>query len=119
MCELEDLSECAMNIVIDIIIRKPSKALQFSEILLKYSMSTKHNVCRQQALDKIEKIFHVVPESLRAHIKEHALNQMKLLVLSTPPESFLSARWTEDLTKICMTLILQLLPHNQGIFTVI
>lgn len=113
MCELEELSACAMNIIVDLILQTPSKRVL--GLLLSLSMS-RNNTTRTLAVEKTMLIYEKV-ELFKTHIEKHSTDLMQLVVEHKPPEN-LGDVWTENEVKICLALVLEILPHKHGIYLI-
>lgn len=111
MCELEELSECALNIIVDLIMQTPSKHVL--GLLLSLSMS-RNNTTRVFAVEKTMFIYEKV-HSFKSHIENHSVGQMQLIIENKPPKN-LGDVWTEIEVKVCLALVLELLPHKHGTF---
>lgn len=111
MCELEELSECALNIIVDLILQMPSKRVL--SLLLSLSMS-RNNTTRVFAVEKTMLIYEKI-DLFKSHIEKQSVDQMQLVLENKPPEN-LGDVWTENEVKICLALMLEILPHKQGIF---
>lgn len=109
MCEFEELSECALNIIVDLIIQAPSERLL--NVLLSLLIS-RNNVTRMLAVQKILLVYDNV-NKFKSHIEKYSVEQMKLIVDDKPPEN-LGDVWTENEVKICVALILELLPYKHS-----
>lgn len=110
MCELEELSECALDIIVDLIMQMPSKRVL--ALLLSLSMS-RNNTTRKFAVEKTMLIYEKV-DIFKSHIENHSVDQMQLIVGDKPPEN-LGDVWTENEATVCLALVLELLPHKHGI----
>lgn len=122
ICEMSDLSNCGMEIVRELALRRPPKRLKYLNVLLKYSV---HEVSelRDIAAANILKIYLARP-SLVETIEEFALRWLHYVEKSTPPADVFHADygraeaavvWTESLTKLCLTPFLIILPQHDDL----
>lgn len=111
MCELEDMAECALNTIVEMILQTPSKRVL--GLLLSLSMS-RNNTTRVFAVEKTMLIYNQV-EAFKEHIERQSSEQMHLVNETKPPES-LGDIWTENEVKICLALMLEIIPHKHGKF---
>ncbi|XP_063705465.1 symplekin [Culicoides brevitarsis] len=110
MCELEDMTECGLNIMTDLIFQTPSKNVL--TLLLTLSMS-RNNATRSVAVEKIIMVYDKV-NGFKEHIEQKSIEQMNMVNESSPP-SCLGEVWTENEVKICLALMLELLPHRHDL----
>lgn len=119
LCKIEDLSEFAMNICKDLLLRKPPKAHMFLKLLLRLSIS-EYTAVREAAIEKITEIY-ALDKQFVGDISSFALTQLNHLQLAEPPRELIErddvdvALWSEDLTKICLRLAMELLPLQNAL----
>jgi symplekin len=124
MCTMIDLSNCSLNLIKDLIIRRPPKQGQMLTILLTLAV---HNnvVVREKSLEIIVEIFDQQP-ALREKVETFALKWLGFLRDQSPADEMFSiqyeridalATWNEDLGKICLGLYMAILPLKEGKLT--
>lgn len=126
MCETETLTECGMQLVKDLLIRRPPKEAKLLAILLQYSHNQSSALLREKALDNLVCVYslHKIQTD---KIEAYACKWLSYLEAETPSAEFLKALewskdqevpkvWTEDLIKLCLNLFLTILGYNEGLF---
>lgn len=121
MCKMEGLSDITINICKEILTRKPPKAKQFLDLLLKLTAS-EHVTIRDEAIEKVLHLYQT-ENQLKETIEAFATKQINYLELNEPPAEMVHeggvAIWNEELTKICLRLIMDLLPMNDKLLHII
>lgn len=117
---MPDLSETAMHMIRDLAIHRPPKQLKFLQVLLRYSVHDNVAI-RDKAIDSLI-IMYAEQKILIDHIEQHALIWLHFLEKSVPPAPIFTADfgradatsvWTENLTKVCLSLFLALVPYHE------
>ncbi|XP_055603374.1 symplekin-like [Uranotaenia lowii] len=120
MCQLEELSDCGMQITKDLLIRRPPKEKAYMEILLRYS-AYDNVIIREKAIQYLMHIYSL-HRILTNVMEARALLWVGYLELETPPEMIFASEfgryehprlWTDDLAKTCLGLFLEVLVYNQ------
>ncbi|XP_053670228.1 symplekin [Anopheles nili] len=120
MCELEELSDCGMQIAKDLLIRRPPKERQYLDILLKYSYYENATV-REKAIEYVMNVF-AVHRIMTEDIEKNALIWLGYLENENPSEPMFAAEygrselprtWTEELAKVCLGLFLEVMVYDQ------
>ncbi|XP_031626732.1 symplekin [Contarinia nasturtii] len=123
-CEVVSLSRCAMEIVRDLAVSRPPKRLRFLNVLLRFSMHENYDL-REKAQQNLITIY-AQHQLCRDKIEEFALRWLNYLQKETPPNEIFNndygrtetaIKWTESLSKICLSLFLNLLQNNDGLLT--
>uniref|UniRef100_A0A336LMS5 CSON005637 protein n=1 Tax=Culicoides sonorensis TaxID=179676 RepID=A0A336LMS5_CULSO len=107
MCEIEEVLESCLDILVDLITQTPTK--RFLNLLFTLSIS-RTNATRTLAVTKIINIYKTV-DMFKNDIEKYSIDQMNLVIKNKPPEK-LGDVWTENEAKICFALILELLPYK-------
>ncbi|XP_040172617.1 symplekin [Anopheles arabiensis] len=120
MCELEELVDCGMQIVKDLLIRRPPREKQYLDILLKYAYY-ENGTIREKAIEYVMSVF-AVHRIMTEDIEKKALVWLAHLENELPPESMFAAEygraehprtWTEELAKVCLGLFLEVMVYDQ------
>lgn len=123
-CEVANLSRCSMEIVRDLVITRPPKRIKFLNILLRFSVHENYDL-REKAQQNLITIYSQ-HNLCRTEIEEFALRWLNYLANDTPTQEIFKSEygrtetavvWTELLSKTCLSLYLQLLPHNDELLT--
>ena len=127
MCEREELAECSLELIKDLLIRRPPKEEDLLQILLKYSLHKKSELS-DKALTNIVNIYSL-HKIMTEKIEEFAIKWLNYLRCPTPNEELVKVlsidknvddldeniTWTEDLVKMCLNLFSSLLPFNHNL----
>lgn len=116
ICEMADLSNCGMNILRELTLRRPPKREKYLNLLLRYAV---HEITdlREKALTNLQQLY-TEQDSLADEIEVFALRWLNYLEKPTPPEIIFGVDygraetaivWTESLSKICLSLFLTIL----------
>uniref|UniRef100_A0A182K4K1 Symplekin n=1 Tax=Anopheles christyi TaxID=43041 RepID=A0A182K4K1_9DIPT len=120
MCELEELADCGMQIIKDLLIRRPPKERQYLDILLKYSYY-ENGMIREKAIEYVMNVF-AVHRIMTEDIEKKTLVWLAYLENELPPESMFAVEygraehprtWTEELAKVCLGLFLEVMVYDQ------
>lgn len=120
MCELEEMSFHCLELVKDLAVRRPTRRSRFLNILLTYSVH-ENGALRERALESVISLY-VTHKVLTNKVDEFALEWLKFLEAEKPPAQMFSAEygrpeavliWNEDLIKICLTVVLALMPYHE------
>uniref|UniRef100_A0A182RXR1 Symplekin n=1 Tax=Anopheles funestus TaxID=62324 RepID=A0A182RXR1_ANOFN len=120
MCELEELADCGMQIVKDLLIRRPPRERQYLDILLKYSYY-ENGTIREKAIEYVMNVF-AVHRIMTEQIEKNALSWLAYLEHENPTESMFAVEygraehprtWTEELAKVCLGLFLEVMVYDQ------
>ncbi|XP_050068285.1 symplekin [Anopheles maculipalpis] len=120
MCELEELADCGMQIVKDLLIRRPPKERQYLNVLLKYSYN-ENGTIREKAIEYVMNVF-AVHRIMTEEIEKNALAWLAYLEQENPAESMFTVEygraehprtWTEELAKVCLGLFLEVMVYDQ------
>lgn len=121
-CEVANLSRCAMEIVRDLTISRPPKRVRFLNILLRFAVHENYDL-REKAQQNLANIY-AQRKLCRDVIEEFALRWLNYLEKESPPNEVFNIDygrtesavvWTESLSKICLSLFLLLLQHNDSL----
>lgn len=120
MCELAELSDCAMDLIKELTVRRPPKQENFLNILLKYSVHD-NAVIREKSIHNLI-ILYDIHKILTDKIEAYATVWLNYLENQQPPADLFILEygrtepitvWNENLTKICLSLYLSILPYNE------
>ncbi|XP_053659395.1 symplekin [Anopheles marshallii] len=120
MCELEELADCGMQIVKDLLIRRPPRERQYLDILLKYAYY-ENGTIRDKAIEYVMNVF-AVHRIMTEQIEQSALAWLAYLEHENPTESMFAQEygraehprtWTEELAKVCLGLFLEVMVYDQ------
>lgn len=113
-CARAERCVSALNLVHDLIIRRPPRGSTFLSALLSLTIHTDQTV-RECAVSRAVSIYD--RNEWRETIEEHALRHLETLRLPEPPiddSDNGSGAWTDDLSKTRLCLYMALLPHNEA-----
>lgn len=126
--EHEDLIECAVVLVKDLLIRRPPKEAALLTMLLKFLLHGKAKA-RDAAIENILSVYSL-HKILMEDIEEFSVKMMDFLKYETPPSNLVkilpmedrddfddATIWSENLVKICMNLYTTLLPLNESLIS--
>lgn len=126
MANLEELGDCSVVIVKDLLIRRPPKEDILLAEILKFTVHWKATV-RDSAVDNIKKIY-VMHQILIEEIEQFAIKWLSFLEKATPSNDMLkllsienrddfenTSAWNENIIKMCLKLVLTLLPENHAL----
>lgn len=121
--EDDDLVECAVLLLKDLLIRRPPKEAALLTMLLKFSLHGKVKA-REAAIENILSIYSL-HKILIEDIEEFSVKMLEFLKNETPPSNLVkilsmenrddfddASSWNENLVKLCMNLYITLLPLN-------
>lgn len=120
MCELADLSDCAMELLKDLAILRPPKRTKFVDTLLKYTVHD--NVVIREKANANVFLLYAEHKIMVDKIEEHSLKWLQYLEKTEPPAEMFSIEygrseaipmWNEQLAKVCLSLFFNLLPHHE------
>lgn len=120
MCSVDELLNCSMELIKDILIRRPPKQEKCLTMLLKYSVHENVGI-RDKSIENIINLY-AVNKILMDKIEEFANLWLNFLESETPPQIIFSpelgrtdviATWNEDLSKTCISLFLALMPYRE------
>lgn len=118
-CTRAERCMSALNLVHDLVIRRPPKGFAFLTALLTLTIHPDQNV-REGAVARAVSIYE--RSEWRDTIEEHALNHLETLSLPEPPLEDGEAmnegqppQWTDELSKAQLCLYLALLPYNESL----
>lgn len=124
ICEMADLSSCGMEILRELVLKRPPKRLNYLNVLLKYCVHENNDI-RERALANVLRIYSQ-QELLTESIEEFALRWLNYLEKTTPPEAVFGEEygrsdsavvWTESLSRVCVALFLTILPYNDKLLS--
>lgn len=120
MCEWAEFSNCAMELLTELTVRRPPKKLKYLTVLLNFSVH-ENDYLRTQAIENLLKLYaeyKIMPESIVAH----ALLWLSYLEKPEPHMDVFGSQygrgdaaitWTDELSRNCMALFLALLPYHE------
>lgn len=126
MCKLPDYSDCAMQLLTELIIRRPPRRLKYLQVLLKLSVH-ENDYFRTQAIDSLLKLY-AEHKMLNEEIVAHACLWVGYLQKPEPQMEIFGAEygreetaiiWTEALSKNCMAPFLALMPYNEQLLSML
>lgn len=121
ICEMADLSNCGMDILRELTLRRPPKRMTYLTALLRFSV---HEVAslRDRAIANILQLY-LERKSLAGDIEAFALRWLAYVEKTTPPPEVFHADfgraeaavvWTESLSRVCLSPFLAILPlHDE------
>lgn len=126
--EDENLAECSVVLVKDLLIRRPPKESELLLMLLKFTLNGKSKV-RDAATENILNVYSL-HKILKEEIEDFAVKMLSHLQSENPSSNLLkilptnnrddfedATTWNENLVKICLNLYLILLPHNESLIS--
>lgn len=120
MCELAELSDCAMELLKDLTIMRPPKRAKYLDVLLKYTVHD-NVVIREKANANVFSLYaeHKIQVD---KIEDHAILWLCFLEKAEPTSAMFSIEygrseatplWNESLAKVCLSLFFHLLPYHE------
>ncbi|XP_070500737.1 symplekin [Chironomus tepperi] len=123
ICENDDLYECGLVLLKDLLIRRPPREEYLLETLLKFSVH-QNTLIREKAIENVM-IVYTMHQIMLQNIETFAVKSVNFLQLQQPTEAAMKymlfsdlnppEAWTEDMTKSLLNLYLVLLPHNESL----
>lgn len=126
ICENDDLYECGLVLLKDLLIRRPPREEYLLNSLLKFTVHQNSQV-REKAIENVM-IVYSMHQILLENIEAFSIKSLNLLETATPTaktlehiptsefrEMTLPEAWTEDMIKSLLNLYLTLLPHNESL----
>lgn len=123
MAETEDLEDCSLVLVKDLLIRRPPKEEVLIATLLKFAIHGRGSV-REKAIENILNVY-LLHQILIEDIEKFAVKWVSFLEKPSPPDDMLKmispenrddiadfSAWNEESVKLCLNLFLHLLQHN-------
>lgn len=124
MAEIEDLEECSLVLLKDLLTRRPPKEEILLATLLRFSVHGKATV-RDKAIENVMNIY-TLHQILTLDIEKFAIKWLSFLAKPSPPTDMLKqltiidrddfddvSTWNENIVKLCLNLFLQLMPYNE------
>lgn len=124
MCELAEYCDLAMRLISDLTVHRPPKQMRFLNVLLRFSVHENVAV-RERAIDQIIKLY-AEHKILVDKIEEYALLWLGYLEQPKPATAIFSSEfgradatniWTEDLSKVCLSLFFAVMPYHEQLVT--
>lgn len=121
-CEVASLSRISMEIVRDLAISRPPKRTKYLNVLLRFAVHENYDL-REKAQQNLICIY-AQHQLCCAEIEEFALRWLFYLTREAPPNQLFhndfgrtesAVVWTESLSKICLSLFLNLVQHNDDL----
>ncbi|CAO1338910.1 unnamed protein product [Diamesa serratosioi] len=127
ICEREELAESSLELIKDLLIRRPPKEEVLLQILLKRSLH-KNNLIREKAVQNVLCIYSM-HKIMTEQIEVFAMKWLNYLLFPSPNEDMLNMlaieklvvdleetnNWTEDLVNMCLNLFSSLVPFNHNL----
>lgn len=126
MADIEDLEDCCIVLLKDLLIRRPPKEEILLATLLRFTIHGKASI-REKAVEKVMSIY-LMHQILTDEIENFATKWISFLEKPAPlPEMQRclahekrddfddDTTWGENLIKLCLNLFLQLLPHKESL----
>lgn len=122
LCELTELSDCAMRLIRELTVNRPPKKLQFLGVLLNFAVHD-NAIVRDKAIEQLIVLYSVHNIQVN-QIEAHALLWLGFLEQTTPPlimftEAYGRAEpisvWNESLTKACVSIFFALMPFRENL----
>ena len=122
MVEIEDLEDCSLVLIKDLLIRRPPKEELLLNTLLKLTFHGKASV-RDMATGNVMNVY-LLHQILVEEIEAYAIKWISFLKKQAPPSEMVKllsvdedanefSSWDENGVKLCLNLFLQILPHNE------
>jgi symplekin len=123
ICDNDDLYECGLVLLKDLLIRRPPREEYLLETLLKFTVH-QNTLIREKAIENVM-IVYSMHQILLQNIEAFAVKSVIFLQMPQPTENAMKfmlfndlnapESWTEDMTKSLLNLYLTLLPHNESL----
>lgn len=123
ICDSDDLYECGLVLLKDLLIRRPPREEYLLETLLKFTVH-QNTLIREKAIENVM-IVYTMHQILLPNIEAFAVKSIILLQMPQPTEKSMKfmlfndinapESWTEDMTKSLLNLYLTLLPYNESL----
>lgn len=118
MCKRTDKCIPALNLMHDLVIRRPPKGTVYLAALLTFS-TFEDTTVREEAVARIISLYERI--EWQPYIEKYAIEYLELLTLKKPPETLFGENsgrsktdvWNDDLNRVCLCLYLALLPYNE------
>lgn len=123
MADIEDMEECSLVLVKDLLIRRPPKEEVLIATLLKFAIHGKGTV-REKAIENILNVY-LLHQILIEDIEKFAIKWISFLEKPLPPDDMLKmisqdnrddvadfSSWNEESVRLSLNLFLHLLQHN-------
>lgn len=126
MAEVDDLGECSLVLVKDLLIRRPPKEEVLLSTLLKFTFHGRAEI-REKAIENIMNVYSLhqilIDEIEKFAVKcimflekpSPGIDMLKLLLLEGRDDFEDVSAWNENNVKLCLNLFLNLLPHNESL----
>lgn len=124
MADDDDLGECCLVLIKNLLIRRPPKEEVFLATLLKFTAHGKASI-REKAVENIMNVY-LMHKILIDEVEKFAVKWISFLEKSTPSNEMLKlltledrddfddvSSWNENNVKLCLNLFLNLLSHNE------
>lgn len=124
MADDNDLEECSLVLLKDLLIRRPPKEEILLATLLRFTVHGKASV-RDRSIENIMNVY-TLHKILTDEIEKFAIKWLQFLAKQTPPNDMLkqltmpdrddfddASTWNEKVVKLCLNLMLELMPFNE------
>lgn len=124
MAEIEDLEDCSLVLIKDLLIRRPPKEDVLLATLLRFTVHSKASL-REKAVDNIMNVY-TMHQILTEEIEEFAIKWISFLSKQSPPNEMIKilgdskeslVAWSEDVVKVNLNLYLTILPLNEKLIS--
>jgi symplekin len=118
--EHDDMHECGLILLKDLLIRRPPKEEHLLMTLLKFAVHQKTSI-REKAIENVMSVY-TLHQILVENVEIFAVKLIKVLEKPSPTAEVLNLismsnesteAWTEDMIKACLSLYLTMLPYNE------
>lgn len=126
IADIEELEDCSLVLIKDLLIRRPPKEDILLSTLLKFTVHPKASL-RDKAIENITNVY-TLHQILIEEIEQYAIKwlsflekpapssvMLKLLSLENRDDFDETSAWNENIVKLCMSLFLTLLPKNHAL----
>lgn len=121
MCTLSDRCVTGLNLMHDLVVRRPPKGKIYLSTLLSFSIYEDLTI-REEAVARVISLYERV--EWQEHIEKFAMEYLQMLQQPKPPHTLFGNNtgrqikqevWSDELNRVCLCLYLSLLPYNENL----
>lgn len=121
MCTQSDRCVTGLNLMHDLVVRRPPKGKIYLSTLLSFSIYEDITI-REEAVARVISLYERV--EWQEHIEKFAIEYLQMLQQPKPPHTLFGKNagrqikleiWSDELNRVCLCLYLALLPYNESL----